>query len=105
MLMNAFPLQVVADGSTIRVTSATHEEARAALCVGSAIGHADTARLLETILETRVVVNRVTMPTTAFGDVVVAQFTGPRLPEGATELPPGAKIEFRRVRWEPAPTE
>jgi hypothetical protein len=26
--------------------------------------------------------------------MLVAQYTGPRLPEGATTLPPGAKIRF-----------
>ena len=102
MLMNAFPLQIVADGSTMIVTSASHEEARKALFDGgSAVDHATTARLLETILLVTVPCERVTVPTTTEGDVVVAQYSGPRLPEGATELPEGATITFRRVRWFP----
>lgn len=36
MLINAFPLQIVADGSVLSVRAASHDEARAALAIGSA---------------------------------------------------------------------
>ena len=102
MLLNAFPLQVVADGSVLSVRAASHDEARAALAAGSAVGHADTAAVLAALLGVPVPVARVTLPTTTVGDVVVAQYSGPRLPEGATTLPAGARLEFRRVTWRPA---
>lgn len=103
MLLNAFPIQIVADGSAMTVRAATLDEARAALAVGSAIGHADTAGLLTTILGAPVPMARVTIPTTTAGDVVVAQYSGPRLPEGATVLPDGASLVFRRIMWDSSP--
>jgi hypothetical protein len=49
------------------------------------------------LLGREVPMNRATVQLTA-GDVLfVAQYSGPRLPEGATSLPDGAKIEFLRV--------
>ena len=48
--------------------------------VESAIGHEDTARVVSDVLS-------------------VAQYTGPRLLEGATMLPEGANIEFFEVSF------
>jgi len=47
------------------------------------------------MLGVSVPVNRVNVKLT--GPMVVAQYMGPRLPEGATTLPEGAKIEFWKV--------
>lgn len=100
MLLNAFPLQIVASGCLLKVTDAYREEVLFALEDGSAIGHADTAAVLADILGVTVPTNRVTLPLDQeAGDVVVAQYNGPRLPEGATTLPAGATITFRRVMW------
>jgi hypothetical protein len=58
----------------------------------SVVGHADTAAVLG------VTYNRVTLRL-AEGDVLfVAQYIGPRLPEGATALPDGARFEWVEVR-------
>jgi hypothetical protein len=58
----------------------------------SVVGHADTAAILG------VAHNRVTLRLAA-GDVLyVAQYEGPRLPEGATTLPQGARFEWVEVR-------
>lgn len=63
----------------------------------SVIGHADMAAILSGILRREVEVDRGTV-TLKEGDVLfVAQYHGPRLPAGATELPVGARIEFYRV--------
>ncbi len=57
----------------------------------SAIGHADTARVLG------VEMNRVNVHLNK-GDVAyVAQLTGGRLPEGSTTLPEGFKFKFIKV--------
>ena len=102
MLLNSFPLQIVADGSRVIVNAASLNEAVEALLEGgSAIGHQTTADVLTNILGVPVPMARVTIPTSHTGDVVIAQYSGARLPEGATTLPEGAKIEFRRVRWWP----
>lgn len=64
--------------------------------IESCIGHADTARVLG------VKMNRENFQFPAIGgQAVVAQYTGPRLPEGATQLPEGAKISFKRVVFFP----
>lgn len=58
----------------------------------SVVGHADTATLLG------VAFNRISLRLEA-GDVLyVAQYIGPRLPEGATAIPEGARFEWIEVR-------
>jgi len=70
---------------------------READTVVSAIGHADTARLVGAQLGVELAADRRSVQ---LGDeyTLVAQYIGPRLPEGATELPSGARIEFFAVR-------
>jgi hypothetical protein len=68
----------------------------------SAIGHKDTARIVSSLLGIEISANRETIkfpsPHSANRvSLVVAQYSGPRLPEGTTELPEGAKIEFWQV--------
>ena len=63
----------------------------------SAIGHVDTANVLTSVLHHPVAVARVNVSLKSGDSAIVAQFTGPRLPEGATTLPPGAEIRFLRV--------
>ena len=65
--------------------------------VVSAIGHADTARLVGAQLGVELAADRRSV---TLGDelTLVAQYVGPRLPEGATELPLGARIEYFLVR-------
>jgi hypothetical protein len=58
----------------------------------SDVGHPDTAAVLG------VAFNRATLRL-AKGDILfVAQYIGPRLPEGATTLPEGARFEWVEVR-------
>jgi len=64
----------------------------------SAVGHADTARLIGQQLGIEVPVNRASISIQPGDIVVVAQYSGPRLPEGATALPPGAEIRYFLVR-------
>ena len=56
------------------------------------IGHQSTAQLLG------MEANRVSLQAGAGATLVVAQYDGPRLDEGATQLPEGAKIV--PVKWE-----
>lgn len=58
----------------------------------SYIGHADMAAVVGNLLEKEVPMNRDTMK--FHGVLLVAQYTGPRLPEGTTVLPEGAAVEF-----------
>ena len=60
----------------------------------SAVGHADTARILG------VEPNRISVSLKR-GDVAyVAQYYGPRLPEGCTTLPEGAEFVYLKVTIE-----
>lgn len=66
----------------------------------SVVGHEDIARIISEQLGVTMPVNRVEVklhPDTGTepGDVVlIAQYSGPRLPAGATSLPEGATIEY-----------
>lgn len=65
--------------------------------VESYVGHADTAQLLSNLLGVEVLANRASLKLNMSDELVVAQYCGPRLPEGATELPIGATIQFYQV--------
>lgn len=64
----------------------------------SAVGHADTARLFSAILGRTIEPNRVSVEIGDDDELLVGQYVGPRLPEGATELPEGATIHWMVVR-------
>ena len=94
MLLNAFSLNMLpSGGATIDVRPATLAEARAA-AADSAVGHADTAALFAAVLGVPVACERRTITLSEGDSVVVGQYRGPRLPEGATALPDGATIEW-----------
>ena len=57
----------------------------------SAVGHADTALLLG------VPAARISVALQPGDIAYVAQYVGPRLPEGTTELPVGARFEWSAV--------
>ena len=101
-LANAFSLQMLPEGTGLRllVDRLDQDAARAALSGGfaSAIGHPDTAAVVGALLGRPVAVNRVSIRLTAADELYVAQYSGPRLPEGATSLPEGARIDFWLVR-------
>lgn len=60
----------------------------------SCVGHADTAELISAMLGTKVPMNRCSTSLKWGDQLIVAQYNGPRLTEGATALPGGA-----RLRW------
>jgi len=64
----------------------------------SAVGHADTAAVFSDVLGFTVKANRVSLALDRGAHVIVGQYIGPRLAEGAYELPEGAKIEWFEVR-------
>lgn len=88
-LANAFSLQML-DTTTPHVIRVEPVDKIPEGCI-SAIGHADTARILG------VECNRVNLSLKK-GDVLyVAQVIGGRLPEGCTILPKGFKMTFLKV--------
>jgi hypothetical protein len=91
-MVGSFPVTVTADELTL-------EEAQTLAQGGeSAVGHPDTARVFQGLLGVPVPAQRVTV-SLAPGDIaLVGQYRGPRLAEGATELPEGATIQWLSVR-------
>lgn len=59
-----------------------------------AVGHPDTARVLSGVLGLDIPCRRENVLLAPGDRVIVAQYHGPRLPEGATQLPAGAEIDF-----------
>ncbi len=70
----------------------------------SVVGHVSTAAVFASVLGCEVPENRVSLRLDPGDTLLVGQYAGPRLPEGATELPEGASIQwwlvFRDVRGE-----
>lgn len=60
----------------------------------SAVGHANTAAVFSSILSHDVTANRISVKLGPNDRALIGQYVGPRLAEGATELPDGAKIEW-----------
>jgi len=100
-ITNAFSFGMLATFPTsMKVTALTADEVRTRLKAGvveSAVGHADTAALFSTILGMAIPMNRVSLSLVPGDEIIVGQYTGPRLPEGATTLPEGAAIRWLHV--------
>lgn len=60
----------------------------------SAVGHADTAALMSAELGVSVPVDRASIILQPEDAVIIAQYVGPRLPEGTTRLPEGAAFRW-----------
>jgi len=112
-LTNAFSLNMLQFGTdlTVNIRKLTVDEAKRVLApeghldpgVVPAIGHTDTAAIVGGLLGlsegdiarmVEVAQSRPTVKMTGGDRAVVAQYIGPRLPEGTTKLPEGARIEF-----------
>lgn len=70
---------------------------KAGATIGSVVGHADTSALFSAILDRPIAVNRVSVKLEQDTLLLVGQYQGPRLQEGATTLPEGASIEWWTV--------
>lgn len=97
---NAFSLNMLPDNcvvASILVTKISPDTAREFLKGNpfqSYLGHEDLASIASNILGVPLNVNRQTLTVQEGDAVLVVQYRGPRLPEGATQLPEGATIEF-----------
>lgn len=102
ILANAFSLQMLGSigGHLIKVTEMTTEQTREVcrdLGAVSAVGHADTAAILGSLLNADVAHARVNVSLLPGDTLIVGQVTGGRLPEGATTLPEGTSIRWLKV--------
>jgi hypothetical protein len=97
-MLGAFPSSVTfteisADSARLNLMLAA-EEAGESEFIRSAVGHADTAAVFASVLGVPVPCNRVTVTLTPGDSAIVGQYIGPRLAEGAKELPEGATIKW-----------
>ena len=94
-LLNAFSLNMLVGNADVVVREISQAVAAslAADCV-SAVGHADTAAVFSAVLGVTVPCNRATVALKEGDVALVGQYSGPRLPEGATSLPEGAAIKW-----------
>lgn len=91
-LLNAFSLQMLEGDAIVRFSEVSRDEVfHRDHCLVSAIGHADTARVLG------VEMNRVNVTLRKGDTAFVAQLQGGRLPEGSTTLPEGFSFKFYKV--------
>ena len=97
LVTNAFSINMLNDGSDLRFSRITAQSAAELLTLEpwrSCVGHADTASVMSSVLGTEIPANRVTVNFDGTEKMLVGQYKGPRLHEGATELPQGAHIEW-----------
>lgn len=110
-ISNAISLNMLPADATaraLRCTPITPAEAashiRRAYHVSNAIGHADMASLVRSVMAEHGVdvppAARVSVVLRDGDEMIVAQYSGPRLPEGCTALPEGARIEWWHVEAE-----
>ena len=71
--------------------------------VKSVVGHADTATVLSTLLGVDIRFNRESVVLSPDDTLYIAQYSGARLPEGATELPEGSKFRWFTVKLSEKP--
>lgn len=100
---NAFSLNMLAssfDAGNIGITKLDAKAVRKRLAncePVSAVGHADTAVVFSAVLDMPVACNRMTLVVLPGDVLIVGQYKGPRLPEGAKSLPEGAAIEWYKI--------
>ena len=98
-LLNAFSANMIQFPSSVNFTEVALDEVVAALSedLDSAVGHADTAAVFSNLLGLKIEAKRQTVVLQSGEVAILGQYSGPRLQEGATELPDGTKIVWLKV--------
>lgn len=94
-LSNAFSLQMTDADCNLKIRTVKAEDIPDDVI--SCIGHADTAKVLSSLLGREVPCNRESINLMEGDELYVAQIIGGRLPEGATTLPEGFRFKFIKV--------
>lgn len=103
---NAFSLQMMSADESHQIKTwpmtigAVREFHRDHVQFISAVGHADTARVVSDLLGFEVPAQRISVSLEPGDMLIVAQIFGGRLPEGATSLPEGFDLRFVGVKVE-----
>ena len=108
-ITNSFSINMLEGGTMVDFIPMSIEEVKKyisrtttgsfAANIVSAIGHADMAKIVSDQLEMAIPMNRVSIKLSVergkiSDTALVAQYSGPRLAEGATSLPDGAEIRY-----------
>ncbi|NLN93345.1 MAG: DUF1874 domain-containing protein [Candidatus Hydrogenedens sp.] len=99
-LLNAFSVnQLGSFPAAVKFTEQTVSEVQEVLAEGycSAVGHGQTAEIFSRVLQTTIPVQRITIELHPGDRAVLGQYRGPRLEEGARQLPDGARIHWYLV--------
>jgi len=100
-LLNAFSLNMISADCTVEIKRISENRVAGTAydgCIESYIGHKQLSDILSDRWRVEIPMNRDTVTLDSNGErVFIAQYKGPRLPEGTTEIPDGAKIEFFAV--------
>jgi len=100
-LANAFSLNMLPlEGGKTQIREIEQEDAQIILNSSqfkSYVGHKDTAEILSQMLNIQVLPNRESFEFNIGTKLLVAQYSGPRLPEGTTQLPEGARFRWFEV--------
>ena len=103
-ITNAFSLNMLAVLSAsircVEISAAQAAEIIMTENVDSAVGHIDTADLFASELGIQVAPKRSTVTLVAGDEIIVGQYSGPRLPEGTIILPEGATLKWVLVTIE-----
>ncbi len=96
-ILNAFSLNMLPLGKRCRVAVepvASDHARKLAVYAVSAVGHETTAQLFSDVLGLPIPYHRATVVLQPGDHALVGQYEGPRLAEGATQLPKGAGIRW-----------
>ena len=103
-LTNAFSLNMISNDGVADIRQISVDIVQDYLCFPfvNAIGHADTDVVVRKVIfgdDSGTPGQRMNVSLVNGDMCIVAQYCGPRLPEGATSLPDGATIKFYKVYW------
>ena len=99
-LSNAFSCNMMPEDSEVSIVEVSIESVKDYLTknkFSSVVGHQDTASIISELLGFEINMNRQSISLEIGDRLIVAQYSGPRLPEGTTRLPEGAKIRWMNV--------
>jgi hypothetical protein len=100
---NVFTIAMAPDGGRLEYRQVTVDEARSLLQeteINQAVGHEQTVTMANAQIGADLLqFNRVSVRLEDGDDLVLCQYVGPRLPEGATTLPEGAEIRWYHATY------
>lgn len=98
LLCNAFSLNMLANlNATVKTEELSVAQVKEELEKGFQSGMGHSTELISALLGMEIPMNRSTNKIEDGQSILVAQYVGPRLPEGAIMLPEGATLKFIKV--------